>query len=176
MNGILGGLALLSSLLLIWQWLVGRRFPLHQRQPASSFQPGITLLKPLKGCDETTQDCLRSWLDQRYQGPVQIIFAVASAEDPVCKSVRNLLDSFPDANAQLLICGPLAGANLKVSKLLEAERLAVHDFVVVSDADVKVPPDFLQNAVLPLQQPEVGLVNCFYCFANPTTLAMRWEA
>src|SRR6185437_1425839 len=35
---------------------------------------------------------------------------------------------------------------------------------------------FLVNAVAPLQSAEVGLVNCFYRLANPSTTAMRWEA
>ncbi|HTH49964.1 MAG TPA: glycosyltransferase, partial [Candidatus Limnocylindria bacterium] len=30
--------------------------------------------------------------------------------------------------------------------------------------------------VAPLRDPRVGLVNCFYRLANPTTAAMRWEA
>lgn len=47
---------------------------------------------------------------------------------------------------------------------------------MVSDADVRVSADFLANAVPPLRVPEVGLVNCFYRLANPSTLAMRWEA
>jgi len=39
-----------------------------------------------------------------------------------------------------------------------------------------VPPDFLTQVVAPLREAEVGFVNCFYQFANPTTLAMQWEA
>jgi ceramide glucosyltransferase len=39
-----------------------------------------------------------------------------------------------------------------------------------------VASDFLANAVAPLRAAEVGLVNCFYRLANPTTLAMQWEA
>jgi ceramide glucosyltransferase len=48
--------------------------------------------------------------------------------------------------------------------------------ILVSDADVRVPPDFLANVVAPLRDPKIGLVNCFYRLANPVTLAMRWEA
>ena len=70
----------------------------------------------------------------------------------------------------------LAGANAKVSKLAELEKLAKHEILVISDADVRVPTDFLANAVAPLRAPEVGLVNCFYRLANPSTLAMQWEA
>ncbi len=48
--------------------------------------------------------------------------------------------------------------------------------ILVSDADVRVPPDFLANVVAPLRDPKIGLVNCFYRLANPTTTAMQWEA
>src|SRR5438105_3324482 len=40
--------AALSFALLVWQWLVALRFPLHQRRSDTSFQPPVTLLKPLK--------------------------------------------------------------------------------------------------------------------------------
>jgi ceramide glucosyltransferase len=173
---IFGSLALLSLVLLVWQWWVAHRFPLHQRLDARSFTPGVTLLKPLKGSDETTEACLRSWFVQAYAGEMQLLFGVADAEDTVCAIVKKLMEQFPKADARLMVCGPLVGTNLKVSKLIQLEREARHDIVVISDADVKVPPDFLPNVVAPLQNPAVGLVNCFYQLANPTTLAMRWEA
>jgi ceramide glucosyltransferase len=175
-NVILGILAGLSVVLLLWQWAVAARFPLHQRSAAHAFPPAVTLLKPLKGADASTEDCLRSWLKQDYTGRVQVLFGVASAEDPACGIVRRLLAEFPDGDAQLVICGPLLGANAKVSKLVELEEKARHEIVVVSDADVRVPPDFLANLVESLRQPEVGLVNCFYRLANPSTLAMHYEA
>ncbi len=177
LNATLGGLALLSLVLLLWQWLVAVRFPLHQRLPqAGTYAPGLTLLKPLKGCDGSTEACLRSWFAQDYGAKVQILFGVASADDPVCEIVRRLLGEFPAIDAQLVVCGPLQGTNLKVAKLMELERLARHEVLVISDADVLVPPDFLANFVVPLQRPEVGLVNCFYRLANASTWAMALEA
>ena len=199
-NLIFGSLALLSLALTLWQWLVARRFPLHQRLPAPASSsdprssrpeeaqtrppplsplaplPSLTVLKPLKGCDITTEDCLRSWFTQQYAGSTQILFGVAATDDPVCPIVRRLLHEFPATDAQLIVCGPLLGANAKVSQLMELERQAKHDLLIVSDADVRVPPDLLANIVVPLQQPGIGLVNCFYRLANPTTLAMQWEA
>jgi ceramide glucosyltransferase len=56
------------------------------------------------------------------------------------------------------------------------QRIAKHDVIIVSDGDVRVPRDFLRNAIAPLTDPEVGLVNCFYRIANPMNAAMRWEA
>jgi ceramide glucosyltransferase len=178
LNGILAVLALLSILLLLWQWVVALRFPLHRRiQSASpSFAPGVTLLKPLKGTEEATRDCLRSWFRQEYAGPVQILFGVASEQDPVCGVVRDLIKEHPTVEARLVICGPLMGTNAKVSKLVQLEELIRHEIVVVSDADVKVPADFLANTVAPLADEGAGLVNCFYRLANPSNLAMQWEA
>ena len=174
LNLIFGFLALLSLALTLWQWFVARRFPLHQRVPAPSSppeprssrgeealtsssqpptlnpQPPLTLLKPLRGCDPATEDCLRSWFAQQYSGPVQILFGVAAADDPVCGIVRKLLQEFTASDAQLVVGGPLPGANAKVAKLAELEGLAKHELLVISDADVRVPADFLANIVAPL--------------------------
>lgn len=176
LNAILASLAFLSFGLLIWQWLAARGFPLHRRIADKSFAPAVTLLKSLKGADAATEDCLRSWFAQDYGGEVQILFAVASAEDPVCDIVRKLMKEFPQRDAQLSVCSNLIGANAKISKLARLEKLARHEIVVISDADVRVPADFLANAVAPLRAPEAGLVNCCYRLANPSTLAMHWEA
>ena len=213
LNLIFGSLALLSFALMLWQWLVARRFPLHQRvsAPTSSTDPGssrreetltpssppstlyaqppLTLLKPLKGCDSSTEDCLRSWFSQQYSGPTQILFGVAATDDPVCGIVRKLVQEFPGSDAQLVAGPPPDGANAKVAKLVELECLAKYDLLVISDADVLVPPDFLANIVAPLHEVPLahpmgegsgvrayGLACCFYRLANPTTLAMQWEA
>jgi ceramide glucosyltransferase len=191
LNLLFGALALLSLSLTLWQWLVARRFPLHQRvsQPSTlNPQPPVTLLKPLKGCDPATEDCLRSWFTQQYAATTQILFGVAAADDPVCAIVRKLLQEFPDRDAQLVVCGPPPGTNAKVSQLVELERQAKHDVLIISDADVRVPPDFLANFLAPLRPVPLahsmgqgsgvracGLVCCFYRLANPTTLAMQWE-
>ena len=155
------------------------RGPAFSSAPAGSTTADSSPAHPAqtaKGADHATESCLRSWLAQQYGGSVQILFGVASAEDPVCNLVRQLLREFPGADARLLVCGPLLGTNLKVSKLAEMERLAKYDLLVISDADVWAPPDFLAQVVRPLEDPAIGLVNCFYRMANPTTLAMKWEA
>ena len=173
---ILASLAALSLGLTLWQVVMAWRFPLHRRSVRNGFAPAITILKPLKGCDAETSGCLRSWFAQDYAGPVQILFGVAVADDPVCGMVRRLIAEHPAVPAQLVVCGEKLGTNAKVSQLAQLERLAQHEVLCVSDADVWAPSDFLANAVGPMQQPEVGLVNCLYRFALPSNLAMRWEA
>ena len=169
-------LALLSLALVFWQWLAAVRFPLHRRIDKPSMAPDVTLLKPLKGCDDTTAASLQSWFSQNYAGTVQILLGVSEAQDPVCRIVHELIGKNPGHDAQLVVCGESLGASGKVSTLIQLERLAKHPLILVSDADVRVPPDFLANVVGPLDDPRTGLVNCFYRLANPVTTAMRCEA
>src|ERR1700722_4967064 len=178
---VLAILAALSLLLALWQWVAAMGFPLHRRVSDTSFTPPVTLLKPLKGLDTNTLECIQSWLDQTQisgnpSQSVQVLFGVASENDPVCGPVRELISKHPGCNARLVICRESPGVNAKVSTLIQLLPLAQHEIIVVSDADVHVPPDFLLNVVSPLRDPDVGLVNCFYRIANPSTTAMWWKA
>jgi ceramide glucosyltransferase len=176
LNLTLAVLATLSSVLMVWQWLAARKFPLHQNIAVENFAPAVSILKPLKGCDDTTSASLASWFKQNYAGPVEILFGVAEAGDPVCEIVRQLIAQHPDFRARLVICENPAGANAKAAKLARLEQLAEHDLILISDADVRVPPDFLASFVAPLRDQKTALANCFYRLANPVTTAMRWEA
>ena len=173
---LLAVLSLVSFVLACWRWTVAARFPLHRRATISARLPGCTILKPLRGCDSETKACLRSWLSQDYPGPVQILFGVASTADPACPLVRELLAEFPQADAHLVVCPEALSVNGKISKLRQLEPLILHPLVAISDADVMVPPDFLASVATTLGDASVGLVNSFYRLANPSTLAMRWEA
>lgn len=190
-----GVLALLSIALLAWQVLAASRFPVHQRASDLSFAPPVTVLKPLKGCDQHTRECLKSWLTQNYSGPLRILFGVADENDPVCDVVRALLKEFPGVNAELVITPEQLGANAKVSTLVQLYRrcraknakgtkeeshslpsAASRDLICISDADVRVPEDLLANAVAPFRDEDVGLISSFYQLANPATFAMQVEA
>jgi ceramide glucosyltransferase len=178
----LGALAALSIVLLGWQVLAASRFPLHQRGVGGSSAPPLVILKPLKGADAFTAECLRSWMSQQYRGELRFFFGVASADDPACDIVRTIVREFPSVLAELVIAAENLGANAKVSNLIQlfrnAERAQLQPgtLVCVSDADVRVPPDFLANSVPLFGDDKVGLVTSFYRLANPATFAMRVEA
>lgn len=174
---VLGSAALLSLWINVWQWLASRAFPLHtQSGEVFGSPPSLTLLKPLKGCDLYTEECLRSWLDQRYDGRWQLRFGVYDPADPVVALVERLIREYPTVDARLVICQPLLGANAKVSTLTHLQKEMQGDIVIVSDADVVVDSGFLTSVVQPLKSSRVGLVNCFYMLGKCSSAAMRWEA
>jgi len=129
---VLGLLTLLSLGLMLWQGWLALRFPLHRRNPVVSPAPGLTLLKPIKGCDAHTEACLRSWLEQEYPGPVQFLFGVAAEEDPACALVRRLIAQYPRHDARLVVCPRSIGPNAKVSILAALEPLVRHPVALVS--------------------------------------------
>src|SRR4051812_18819939 len=172
---VLASFAILSALLNIWQWLAAVRFPLRQNKLPTSQTLPLTCLKPLKGCDSQTRSCLQSWFTQKYSDSLELLFGVASADDPVCKIVQELIAEFPAVPAKLIICDPILGPNAKVSTLCYLMKHAQHEHIVISDADVFISPEILQRFTADFSDARVGLVNCFYELAHPENLAMKWE-
>jgi len=174
---VLACLAFLGAILMVWQWLAAWRFPLQQRSPPSPAPfPSISVLKPVTGADPGTAEALASWLQQAYPGPIEILFGVASPNDPAFPLIQQLLRRHPVAQARLVLCPDHSSLNRKVDKLIHLAQEASGQIVVVSDADVFAPADLLAQAVPLLRDPQTGLVHCLYRVADAPTLATRWEA
>ncbi len=169
-------LGFLSVILVLWRWQMAVWFPLGRRNSTSPTDDPITVLKPLKGCDAETEACLLSWVTQDYPGPVQFLCGISSRDDPACDVVRSLIGRYPHLDLSMIVAHEPLGPNEKVSKLIQMTRQARYPLLIVSDADVRVPPDLLQQLVHELKESRNTLVCCLYRLANPSTLAMQWEA
>jgi ceramide glucosyltransferase len=123
--------------------------------------PAVTLLKPLCGAEPETYECLRSFCEQTYP-EYQVIFGVSDLTDPVIAIVHRLQREFPHLDLQLTVNRALHGTSRKVSNLVNMMPLVRHEYLVLSDSDVRVPADYLQNVVAPLLDPSVGIVTCAY--------------
>jgi ceramide glucosyltransferase len=125
--------------------------------------------------DETTRECLESFLSQDYH-PYQVICGVKKADDPLLPLLQELQRSFPRPGLEIVICPENLGLNPKVSALRQLESHARYDLLVIADADVKVGPDFLSRIATVLQEPEMGLVSCIYRAGPVVTLGAGLEA
>lgn len=170
---VLAGLSLVTN---VWQFAVGLLTPIHRRLRLTGKASGVTILKPLRGKDGRSRNCLRSWFTLRYPGPIQLLFGVRDPNDPIIEVVRELMTEFPEFDAQLVICPESLGPNAKVSTLMQLEPSIRHPLVVISDADVLAPFDFLTTVVSCFDDPAIGMVSNLYRMANPTNFASYWEA
>jgi len=123
--------------------------------------PGVTILKPLCGNEHELYECLRSFCDQAYPR-FQIVFGVSDGDDPAVDVVNRLQREFPAVDLQIAIDRRQHGSSRKVSNLINMMSLARFDYLVISDSDVRVMPDYLARVVNPLLDPAVGIVTCTY--------------
>jgi ceramide glucosyltransferase len=127
--------------------------------------PPVTILKPLCGAEPETYECLRSFCDQAYP-EFQVVFGVCDSQDPVVAIVERLQKEFPERDLSLIIDRRQHGSSRKVSNLINMMPLVRHEFLVLSDSDVRVGRDYLAKVVAPLQDDGVGIVTCAY-HGNP---------
>ncbi len=123
--------------------------------------PPVTILKPLCGDEHKLYECLRSFFDQDYPC-FQIIFGVSDGDDPAVEVVARLQREFPRIDARLVIDRRQHGSSRKVSNLANMLPLARHEYLIISDSDVRVSRDYLSKILPPLLDPQVGIVTCPY--------------
>jgi len=134
---------------------------LRRRRVPTADLPPVTILKPLKGAERGLYENLASFCDQDYP-QVQLLFAVADADDPALAVVARLRRDRPDRDINVVVSGGRLGCNPKINNISNAYPLAEHGLLLLSDSDIRVPRDFLRRCVAPLADPRVGLVTCFY--------------
>ena len=138
--------------------------------------PGVSILKPVKGIDEDSYDNFASLCCQEYPGDVQIVFAVASPDDPVVAVIRQLMADCSNHDISLAINPALHGPNYKVSNLINVFPQAKHDIIIVCDSDISVEPDYLQSVASHFADPQIGLVTSLYRTSDVHGIATALEA
>lgn len=171
---VLGGTLCASAYQLV-QLAAARRFFRRPREPARPpFEPPLTVLKPLKGLGHDLEANLESFCRQDYPR-YQIVFGVATADDPAVAVVRRIRRRFPQCDIALSIAHE-TGTNRKVANLVHMMRLAKYGVLVLSDADVRVEANYLRTMVAPLADPAVGLATTLYRGIAGRSRASRLEA
>jgi ceramide glucosyltransferase len=156
-------------------FLRDRSKKLKQAPLAESQLPPISILKPLKGVDPEIWESFCSHCEQDYP-QFQLIFGVSDPADPAIEVVRKLQVKYPNLSIELIVCDRVLGTNIKVSNLAQMLPAARHEYLLVSDSDIRVPSDYLRKVIAPLADDSVGLVTCLYRGDAGPTLGSRLEA
>ena len=160
-------------------WVVGRHLrapipvsPDRRPRPASN----VTIVKPLHGAHAHLREALESFCVQDYSGAIQIVFGVHHDDDAAIPVVRDLQASHPHLAIDLVIDDQLHGVNRKASNLVNISAQALHEVLILSDADIVVGPDYLRNVTAALDAPRVGAVSCLYVGLDDGRLWSRLSA
>jgi ceramide glucosyltransferase len=106
-------------------------------------------------------DNLESFFRQDYPA-FEIIFGARDASDPALRIVDALADRYPQVSIKVVLSGEPNRPNAKVCSLLQMYAAASADYLVISDSDVQVGPNYLREVVEPLLDPANGMVSCLY--------------
>lgn len=137
--------------------------------------PAVTLLKPLCGLEPELEEKLESFFRQDYP-EFEIVFGTRDADDPALAVVRKLMGRYPQVKVKIEYSGRPAKPNAKVYSLSKMMKVVANDYLVISDSDVRVQPDYLREVVGPLLDPAVGLVTCVYRGVSTGTIWSLLEA
>jgi ceramide glucosyltransferase len=152
-----------------------RYFRAAKRPGASlAFTPPVSILKPMRGEDPGAYENFASFCRQDYP-QYEILLCVDSDDQTVLPIVERLRRNFPERTIRVLYGSGRIATNDKVAKLARLVGEAQHEFVVISDSDVRVRPDYLRQVTAPLARPNVGAVTCFYVSVEDNTFTDRLQ-
>ncbi len=134
-------------------WLVGRR-----ASGKVHHQWGVTVLKPLKGADPGLERNLHSIFQQDWH-KFELVFGAADADEPALQLVRRLAAQYPHVPVRVVTSYQPLGLNPKVNLCAELAEHARYDLVLISDASVEAPRDYIRGMVECFSRPNTGLVS-----------------
>ncbi|KAA0123295.1 ceramide glucosyltransferase [Methylobacterium sp. P1-11] len=165
--------------------VAGRR--LGRNYGPSRFPEGapVSLVRPLRGVEAYSEEMLVRSFRLDYPS-YELIFCVADPADPIVPMVERLIEAHPHVPARLILGDERVSANPKLNNCLRGWRAAAHDWVVLADSNVAMPPDYLQRLQAAWRD-DTGLVCSTPAGARPgsfmaevecaflNTLQARWQ-
>ena len=165
--------------------IAGRR--IGKVHGASTFPAGapVSLVRPLHGIEAFSDEMLARSFALAYPA-YELIFCVADPDDPIVPRVQGLIAAHPQVPARLILGDERVSDNPKLNNCLRGWRAAAHDWVVLADSNVAMPPDYLQRLQAAWRD-ETGLVCSTPAGARPgsfmaevecaflNTLQARWQ-
>ena len=114
------------------------------KKPAFDRCPSVSLVRPLCGVDNFAAETLRSTFELDYPR-YEILFCVARANDPVLPLVKSLIAAYPKVAVRLLIGDDRVSTNPKLNNVVKGWHAAAHQWIVIADSNVLMPPDYIQR-------------------------------
>jgi ceramide glucosyltransferase len=145
---------------------------LRKRMPRIGPMQPVSILKPVRGLDPHFAEAIESHARQDYAPGFELLFGVPDAQDAALPAIQRL--AARDARVLPYIC-ETARPNAKAGVLEDLARQARYPLLLVNDADIRVPPGYLERVTAPLADPDVGIVTCLYRAFGDSWPA-RWEA
>ena len=136
---------------------------LRKRVSARAGSHPVSILKPIYRVTDDVLYAIGTHLDQTYGEEYELLLGVREANAV----------SIQDPRVRVIVCQTVS-PNRKVGTLIDLAKQARHPVLIINDADIAVPRDYLRDVTSQLQS-GIGLVTCLYK-ARSKTWPGRFEA
>jgi len=158
----LGAVALIYQAMALAAVLVHMvRAWVRKARPLPAYTPAVSVLKPVTGVDDALEEALRSHLQLDYPAEYELLVGIRAEDTKARAFVERVFAEFPQREARVVKVSGQA-PNAKVASLEELAKAARHPVMVVNDADIVVPKNYLRRVVAPLGGGRYALVTCLY--------------
>jgi ceramide glucosyltransferase len=122
----------------------------------------VSIVKPVRGANASSEKCFRSWIESQYPGEFEIIFSFQDPDDPALPIAKRLMTS---EKIKVIVNPILDGYSGKASNLEHGSKVATGEILIFSDADTLAGPQTLIEIVR-LLLPGKVLVSCLPAHKN----------
>ncbi|HVH07925.1 MAG TPA: glycosyltransferase [Myxococcota bacterium] len=148
------------------------------RTPAELVPPDgeVVALRPLHGAPGGFASCQESLLRAVERAGVRVVFGVEERTDPAAAAATAIAARHPAARAEVRVARGPDGANRKVANLIQLSQGIDAELLLLTDADVRVPPDYVARMTPAFKDGEVGLVTGPYRSVPAQSIPSRLDA
>jgi ceramide glucosyltransferase len=145
-----------TSLMLVCTWAYFARR--GDGGPPTAHEPGVSVIKPTKGVDQSAFENFSSFCEQEYGGDHELLFCVEEPSDPAVPVIRRLIEAYPDEQIRLVFSDAADAPSFgKLKNMIVGVAESSYGVVVFSDSDARVTPTFLRDTVACTRDPALGL-------------------
>jgi ceramide glucosyltransferase len=119
--------------------------------------PPVSVLRPVCGLENYLEETLETTFRADYP-TFELIFCAADPADPAVALVQKLMARHPGVAARVLTGDDKVSGNPKLNNLVKGWNAARHDYILMSDSNVILPPDYLRRCMAEFT-PATGLVS-----------------
>ncbi len=156
---ILSGLCVLAIVIFITA-VIATAVHVRQRRPETIIEfPPVSIVKPMKGVDDSLATNLESFFTLRYPAPLEIVFACADPADPANVVAREVATRHPHVQVKFVRSDQNVALNPKFASLAGALAEVSYDLIFQTDANVRVASDHLTRIVSEFIGSAAGLLS-----------------
>jgi ceramide glucosyltransferase len=136
----------------------------------------LVALRPLHGFLTRLEYSLETLWRAAARGGLRVIVGATERSDPALRVAADVAARWPEVRSEIRAAPGPEGENHKLGNLIQMSAEVDGDLLLLSDADVAVPEDYVLRLTRPFKDADVGLVTCPYRSVAAEGLASRLDA